>query len=146
MKEYEKSNEIREVAIKRIRHTEYKRLLKSGEDRVKRQMYSRMLMTYLCDKLGIETPLVIVTDKPQPKKYGHTLYALYVFSGCKIIIYNTTQKGNVVTMDFFINTLLHEFMHHYDRVYLNIKSTPHCSGFFSRIKDLRKKLDNYATK
>lgn len=62
---YEKSNSITEVALKRFRATEANDFLAAElfSDREKR---AQKLVNYLCDKFGIPSCNVIVSNKPQP--------------------------------------------------------------------------------
>ena len=46
----------------------------------------------------------------------------------------------VVAGKTFLDTLIHELMHHIDRKFLRIPSTPHSPGFYARIEDLKAKL------
>lgn len=142
-KDYEKSNKLESVALNRFSKVEYQTLL---TDCGNRQKNAQSLINYLCGKFHIPNAMVIVTNKPQPHATGYngnlkkkTLGTYEVYSKT-ITIYNTTAiKKQTISIKVFAETLLHEFMHHYDTCYLNIASM-HTAGFYKRISDLQKKL------
>ena len=51
----------------------------------------------------------------------------------------TAARGQFLAPKTFFDTLLHEWMHHYDFNKLKINSI-HSSGFYARLKDLKTKL------
>ena len=60
---------------------------------------------------------------------------------CAIRIYHRTAvRGQVVSATAFTNTLLHEWVHHYDFAGLGLRRSPHTSGFFTRLRQLRAQL------
>lgn len=144
--DYKLSNEITEVAYSRFRSSEYQKLLDAGESIRKRQKYANNLIQYLCEKYKIEVANVSICNQPQPSRIGksgrRTLYAYYYFNSKTIKLFNLTAvRQKTVSIKVLTDLLLHEFMHHYDREYLGIKSTPHSQGFKSRISDLKIKLN-----
>lgn len=148
MDNYTKSNKIESVSLNRFRHTEYDALLCCGEDINERKFAAQTLLNYLCEKFNMPSVSLSVTSKPQMhknKSNGTTkvkFLGWYVPSERKIIIYNRTAKLNkVVSIKVFADTLLHEFMHHYDYQYLKLSDSLHTAGFYKRISDLKRKLD-----
>lgn len=141
---YRTSNEITEVALSRFRNTEYNKLLSD----VNRQKDAQDLINYLCGKFHIPSIPVIVSNKQQPhttdykgKLRKKTLGTYTYGMNTKITIYNATAiKNQEVSIKTFAETLLHEFIHHYDMSYLKLGSSPHTAGFYKRISDLEKKL------
>lgn len=82
-----------------------------------------------------------VLNKPQRKKANGKTLGFYTVGRHHITIYNltaTTQK--TVSIKTFYDTLLHEFMHHYDYKVLKLENSLHTSGFYQRISDLKNKL------
>lgn len=82
-----------------------------------------------------------VLNKPQRKKVNGKTLGFYTVGRNYITIYNltaTTQK--TVSIKTFYDTLLHEFMHHYDYKVLKLENSLHTSGFYQRISDLKNKL------
>lgn len=140
MTNYEKSNKIIAVEYSCLSTKEYNTLLLDKTDRAKS---GQILLNYLCDKYKISRiPLIVSNSNRKYNKYGQT-NGSYTFAngkGVRILIYNKTAKtGQIIAIKAFINTLLHEFIHHYDTEYLKIQSI-HSAGFFKRITDLQTKL------
>ena len=142
--DYEKSNSILEVAYKRLSSKEYSTLLNNPSNR---QQAGQKLLDYLCDKYKIARIPLIVSNRPRKctgKRQIYGFYRLYSKTGISITVYNKTAKtGQEVAIKTFADTLLHEFIHHYDTTYLNIVST-HTTGFYKRISDLKNKLEKNA--
>ena len=70
------------------------------------------------------------------KRYGyynpHTSY---------IYIQNfTAVRGQPLASKSFVDTLLHEWLHHYDSRKLKLNSI-HSAGFYNRLRDLKSKLE-----
>lgn len=135
---YQISNSISEICLSKF-SKEYSKKLLSDKDRAKDGM---SLLTYLCNKFKI-LPIrgLILLDKPRKKSGRATTFGYYIPNKREIYIYNltaTTQKK--VSIKCFYDTLLHEFMHHYDHTKLNLSKSPHTRGFYMRITDLKNKL------
>lgn len=145
MNAYEESNSIVAVDLNRFSKKYYSDLLNAGDDKIARQMASQKLISYLCDKFKMCDVHVIVTDKSQPRKksarYSAKIGGFYKPSNLTITVYNKTSvKKQTVAIKSFAETLLHEFIHHYDFEYLQLKDSPHTTGFYKRITDLQNKL------
>lgn len=140
-KSYIKSNEITEVKLKAFRSSFSKDILLCEESITDRQKVSQKCLDYLCDKFKIEKVKLTVLNKPQRKKANGKTLGFYTVGRNHITIYNltaTTQK--TVSIKTFYDTLLHEFMHHYDYKVLKLENSLHTSGFYQRISDLKNKL------
>lgn len=139
--DYEKSNNTLEVAYSRLSSKEYTNLLNNHNNR---QQSGQKLLDYLCNKYKIARIPLIVTNTPRRCQGNGQTYGFYRVCGKRgisITIYNKTAKtGQEVAIKTFANTLLHEFIHHYDTTYLDIVST-HTTGFYKRIADLKRKLE-----
>ena len=121
------------------RYSEF--FLKSNETMSQRQKRAETLLNYLCGKFKIDNVTLLVTDKPRPCKGRGQIHGWYVTAEKKIIIYNTTAKTHKpISIHTFYDTLLHEFMHHYDYKVLRLSESFHTSGFYKRISDLKNKL------
>jgi hypothetical protein len=149
MTDYEKSNKIESVDYSRLSNKEYKVLL---NDSLSRVSSGQGLLDYLCDKYGINRIPLYVMNSPRKcnsrgcQTLGWYKYNINSGKGQCIIIYNLTAKTKVeVSIKRFVETLLHEFMHHYDTEYLKIKTT-HTCGFYKRITDLKNKLEKTINK
>ena len=69
---------------------------------------------------------------------GKTLGRYFVHS--KIEIWNkTAMRDQTISINVFADTLILEFIHHYDTCVLCIDSI-HSAGFYKRISDLTSKL------
>lgn len=139
---YNKSNEIEEVKFTSFRKEYASKVLKCGASATDRQRASQNLLNYLCDKYKIGRVKLTVTTRPRKQIGRNTqLYGYYRPIIKTICIYNTTAKTDkAVGIKTFFDTLIHEFIHHYDFEYLKFSASPHTSGFYKRISDLKTKL------
>lgn len=141
MSDFDISNSIVEVHYKRLSHKELRSFLRCNDNSLSRQKKAQALLDYLCGKYGLPPMKIRIVDEPQVKFKGSTAEAFYYFRSHFVKVYNLTAvRHNTVSIKVMAVTILHEFMHHYDRYYLGIENTPHTKGFFSRIKDLRSKM------
>lgn len=137
-KNYNKSNQITTVALNKFSKAYSKELLSDKA----RLTDSIKLITYLCEKFKIPNiKRLVVMNKPR-KRNGHgTIHGYYVIQKQEIWIYNLTASTNkIISIKCFYDTLLHEFMHHYDYTKLHLGVSLHTSGFYMRISDLKKKI------
>ena len=135
-----KSNRFITVDFTDFSHEEYQALLHSGSKVEPRRRASQVLMDYLCDKYKIPRCPVYVFDMTYDPIVGFTKMGLYEGPKKGISLWNNKHYKVPCEIKTFINTLLHEFMHHYDYYYLRLPDSVHCKGFEARIRDLRKKL------
>lgn len=147
MTTYEQSNSITEVSLKRFSKDYAGKFLASNDSAAQRQRNAQSLLDYLCDKFKMPHCTVQVHNRRQPhstardgrlasKKFGN-----YMVMAEHINIFNLTAvQGKPVAIKTMFDTLLHEFMHHYDMTKLKLGGTPHTKGFYSRISDLKAKL------
>lgn len=140
MSDFDISNSITEVHYKRLSHRELGSFLRCNDKSLPRQKRAQALLDYLCDKYDLPQMKVRIVDSPQPKKNGRTYEAFYYFRSHLVKVFNLTSTEKPVSIRMMAVTVLHEFMHHYDRYYLGIDNTPHTKGFFSRIRDLKSKM------
>ena len=143
---YEKSNSITEVALKRFRATEANNFLAAKELCNDREKRAQKLVNYLCDKFGIPSCNVIISNKRQNHvtrngKLIKKVYGRYMINLNTIEIFNlTAMTKKPVAIKTMYDTLLHEFMHHYDFTKLKLSESLHTKGFYARISDLKEKL------
>lgn len=145
---YKKSNAVTTVKLNKFKTEFYDRLLKDKS----RHADAQTLVTYLSDRFHIAPPAVAVTESRQPHQTGYSAWTgrsrlknktmgLYNRANATIYIYNRTAiKGEEVSIKAFADTLLHEFMHHYDYYVLKLPKSLHTAGFYKRISDLKTKL------
>lgn len=147
---YTRSNEITEVRLNSFRATEYERLL---ADKGSRQRNAQALVDYLCGKFKIPTAKVVVANWARPHatdsrgRVKRETHGTYSVGTMVITIYDKTAvKKEQVAIKTFAETLLHEFIHHYDMTALKLGGSPHTAGFYRRIGDLAKKLNGEVRK
>lgn len=82
-----------------------------------------------------------VLDRPRPTlrahRYGGELHGDYTPPGRIRIWARTAKRGQRVAFLTFLDTLLHEFVHHYDLTYLKLPDTVHSENFYKRVWSLR---------
>ena len=117
-----------------------------------RQARGQALLDVLDEAAGLPPCKLIVADRPQRhrtrggrlelKTYGYYRIAWEsVPKTGRIRIYNLTAiRRQVLSPKVFLETLLHEWVHHYDFTGLELDRSPHTSGFFARIRDLAETL------
>lgn len=140
-KDYIESNLHNSVRLSKFASKYSQSLLNTTENVSDRQKHSQRLMDYLCNKFGIDSIKVYVTSKKRPQIDNRQRYGYYRVNTHEIVIYNTTAKTlKPIAIKTFYETLLHEFIHHYDFQVLKLRESLHTSGFYQRIKDLENKL------
>ena len=137
-----KSNKYLTVDYSDFSHEEYQALLHSGSKVEPRKKASQNLLDYLCDKYGIPRCTMYILNTSYDPIFGFTNMGLYEGGKKEITLWNNRHYKVPCDIRTFINTLLHEFMHHYDYYYLRLSDSVHCKGFESRIRDLRSKLQS----
>ena len=139
--DYKLSNEVVTINRNRFAKKYIKELVKC-ESALERAKCSQELITYLCDIFNICDVKVIVKNVSRPKKGKVQVYGYYQYcDNGNIVIYNlTATQKKIVGAKSFIDTLIHEFVHHYDRCKLGIEYEYHTLGFYKRVNDLRIKL------
>ena len=117
-----------------------------------RQSKGQALLDVLDAAAGLPPCKLTVADRPQRhrtrggrlelKTYGYYRIAWEATPRRGTIrIYNLTAiRQQVLAPKVFLETLLHEWVHHYDFTGLQLDRSPHTSGFFGRIHDLAETL------
>src|SRR5919201_3320363 len=117
-----------------------------------RQRRGQELLDVLDEAAGLPPCKLTVVDRPQRhrtrsgklemKTYGY--YRIAWESSPQrgtIRIYNLTAiRRQVLGPKVFLETLLHEWVHHYDFTGLELDRSPHTSGFFARIRSVASTL------
>ncbi len=142
---YKKSNSIRHTLIEPGKATvNYAKNLLTSMDASDRQTIGQRLLDEISRSLSIPSPQLCVNDKRQNHslKNGKLMRKTYgMYKEGKIIINNKTAiREAIVAPKTFLDTLVHEFMHHYDYEVLKLPSSLHTAGFYYRIGDVMKKL------
>ena len=116
-----------------------------------RQSTGQALLDALDEAAGLPPCKLVVANRPQRhrtrdgrlalKTYGYYRIAWEAQPRGSIRIYNLTAiKQQVLAPKVFLETLLHEWVHHYDFTGLQLERSPHTSGFYARIRDLAETL------
>ena len=126
-------------------------LLASSGSR-ERELLGSALLEVLNSAFGLQPCALTVADRPQVHsrdEKGRLARATYGYYRCRIprsgppqrcairVYHRTAIRGQVVGASAFTNTLLHEWVHHYDFAGLGLRRSPHTAGFFSRLRQLR---------
>lgn len=143
---YSKSNRITTVKFN-ISSGAKKLIKKLAENKSEeaRQTLGDELLDELADLAKIDIVNLKISDKNQyhKKRNGRVAFKQYGYykPGSKYIyIHNRTAvRGQILAPKTFLDTLLHEWMHHYDFCKLRLNSI-HTAGFYARLKDLKIKL------
>ena len=146
MTNYERSNSIIEVDF-RVSKTacRHARRLLVSKSTAKRQAISDELLDEIADLAEIDIVKLKISAKKQHHKRSGTRLSMrqygYYRPGDKYIYINnrTAVRGQILASKTFLNTLLHEWMHHYDSCKLKLDSI-HSKGFYSRLKNLQDDL------
>lgn len=110
-----------------------------------RQTLGEALLDELSDASQIDIIKLKITDTNQyhrkmngkvvMKKYG----AYHPKTKLISIANKTAVRGQTLASKTFLDTLLHEWLHHYDTYKLKLRSI-HSKGFYLRLNDLKNKL------
>jgi len=110
-----------------------------------RQFFGDQLLDELADLAKIDIVKLKISSKNQyhKKRNGRVAYKQYGYYKPRtkyIYVHNRTAvRGNILAPKTFLDTLLHEWVHHYDFCKLGLNSI-HTAGFYKRLKDLKIKL------
>ena len=125
------------------------RLVSVGDEARERRRLAQMLVDELDTAAGLPGCEVAVADRAQvhehdgrrlqSRTYGY--YRCWFTEGevtrARIRIYHRTAvRHQVISPKVFLNTLLHEWMHHYDFAALRLARSPHTAGFYARLRAL----------
>lgn len=117
-----------------------------------RQGTGQRLLDALDDAAGLPPCKLTVADRPQQHRTRNGRLALKTYGYYRIAwdasprrgsirIYNLTAiRRQVLAPKVFLETVLHEWVHHYDFTGLELDRSPHTSGFYARIRDLAESL------
>jgi len=129
-------------------------LLEAGEDPQDRRRLGQMLIDTLDELAGLPECAVVVADRPQVHEHdGRRLQSkTYGYYRCRFldgaitdarirIYHRTAVRQQVISAKVFLNTLLHEWVHHFDFAGLRLARSPHTAGFYARLRALAEALD-----
>ncbi len=144
---YNKSNNITEVDFKiNISSRDLVFYLLKSDETKDRQRLGEMLLDELSDTAEIDIVNLKISDTNQyhKKRKGRVVFKQYGYYRTKsnyIYIQNKTAvRGQTLAAKTFLDTLLHEWLHHYDTHKLKLNSI-HTKGFYLRLNNLKSKLE-----
>jgi len=154
MSTYERSQSVTAVRLPPLPNARTLALaILAAPDAVARQELGQRLLDALSVSVRIPPCGLAVPDRRQrhrtrggrltSKTYGY--YRCDFLQGsvrnASIRIYNRTAiREQVLGPRVFLETLLHEWVHHYDFAALELSRSPHTSGFFSRVRSVAEAL------
>lgn len=142
---YKRSNSIKDTLFVPNKITvDYTKKLLVSSDASERQTSGQGLLNEISRLLSIPAPRLNVYDERQSHsvKNGRLMRKTYgTYKSGSITINNKTAiRQTVVAPKTFLDTLIHEFMHHYDYEVLKLPVSLHTAGFYYRLGDIMKKL------
>lgn len=130
------------------------RISGAPDDHRERRRLAQMLVNELDDLAGLPPCQVTVADRPQVHEHdGRRLQSkTYGYYRCSAqggevtrasirIYHRTAVRQQVISPKVFLNTVLHEWVHHFDFSGLRLGRSPHTSGFYARLRALADALD-----
>ncbi|OGY46556.1 MAG: hypothetical protein A3A24_00560 [Candidatus Buchananbacteria bacterium RIFCSPLOWO2_01_FULL_46_12] len=143
---YVRSNKIIDVNVPiNIRMIDLVKYLLEASTVSDRQKLGEMLSDELSDAAMINIVNLKISDTHQFHKRsgGRVVFKQYGYYRPKskyIYIQNKTAvRGQTLAAKTFVDTLLHEWLHHYDTYKLKLNSI-HTKGFYLRLQSLKEKL------
>ena len=113
----------------------------------RREALSVALLDRMASELKVPPVKLNFLDKPQKhrRRGGRLTYKEYAYYEQEegITIYNKTAvRHQYLAAKSYLDTLVHEFLHHLDYKLLKLRHTYHTKGFYSRLSDLMGKLQD----
>jgi hypothetical protein len=124
-------------------------LLESEQLR-ERERLGVALLEVLNDSFGLPAVRLVIADRAQTHatdQRGRLAQKTYGYYRCRLprpgatpdrcairIYHRTAVRQQVLASGAFVNTLLHEWTHHFDFSGLRLARSPHTAGFFARLR------------
>jgi hypothetical protein len=104
---------------------------------------AQRLIDHLCQEFVLGGKSVELLDEPRPhrRRRGRVVYELHGRcrrDGSIQVFVRTAVQQRPIAVKSLLDTLLHEFMHHYD--FDAFGASVHCSGFYERLGQLYRPL------
>jgi hypothetical protein len=122
-----------------------------------RERLAVALLEVLSDSFGLPSVRLVIADRAQTHatdQRGRLAQKTYGYYRCRIprrgaapercairIYHRTAIRQQVLAPGAFVNTLLHEWTHHFDFAALGLSRSPHTAGFFTRLRWLAASVD-----
>ena len=130
------------------------RIVTASDVAAERRRLAQLLVDQLSDEAGLTECRVTIADRPQAHQHdGQRLQSkTYGYYSCAVdgadtrnarirIYHRTAVRQQVIAPKVFLNTVVHEWVHHYDFAGLRLGQSPHTSGFYARLRDLAERLE-----
>lgn len=105
---------------------------------------TQLILDLLCEAARIPPARLKIKDTAYARFRGRKavwkLYGTCERDGTITVAFRTAVRRQVFAFRTFLNTVVHEFMHHYDHRRLGLAVSFHTSGFYRRVQDLYRKL------
>ncbi len=113
-------------------------------DKAQAREATQAILDLLCEAAGVPRATLKLKDTAFAKfRGGKAVWKLYGTcerDGTITIAFKTAVKRQVFAFKTFLNTVAHEFMHHYDHRGLRLAASFHTGGFYRRVRDLYARL------
>jgi hypothetical protein len=129
-------------------------LVDASDSHLERRRLGQLLLDELDALAGLPHCELVVADRAQvhehngqrlqSKTYGYyrCTFAEGAIKTARIRIYHRTAvRQQVISPKVFLNTLLHEWIHHFDFAGLRLPRSPHTAGFYTRLRLLADALE-----
>ncbi len=119
-------------------------LLRTFDTDARQELSQKLLdeLNKLAEIAGVQVKISDALQKSK-RRNGRLVFKQYGYykpAAKYIYITNRTAvRAKLLAPKTFLNTLLHEWMHHYDGEKLGLRSI-HSAGFYTRIRDIKEKL------
>jgi len=113
-------------------------------DRSRVKGATQVVLDLLCEAASIPLARLKLKDSADARfRSGKAVWKLYGTcdrDGLITVAFRTAVQRKVFAFRTFLNTVVHEFMHHYDHRKLKLAASFHTSGFYRRVRDLYVRL------
>ncbi len=105
---------------------------------------TQAVLDLLCEAARVPPAVLKLKDTAYAKfRGGKAVWKLYGTcdrDGTITLAFRTAVRRQVFAFRTFLNTAVHEFMHHYDARRLRLAASFHTGGFYRRVRDLYGRL------
>jgi hypothetical protein len=109
-------------------------------DKTRVRASTQAVIDLLCAAAQVPVARIALRERAYAKFKGDKavwkLYGLCAPDGTITLAFRTAVRRKVFAFKTFVNTLVHEFMHHYDTQRLQLGASFHTRGFYQRVRDL----------
>ena len=109
-------------------------------DKQKVKGATQAVIDLLCAAAAVPSARVSLRERAYAEFRGDKavvkLYGICAPDGAITLAFRTAVRRKVIAFKTYVNTLAHEFMHHYDRRRLRLGASFHTRGFYQRIRGL----------